>query len=205
MWRHLHDNFHNIVCECDICLHSQHNSNKTFNITKMRSQAWHINQHAKDDRWSNKWKGSKTKKHIQCYFMFVHMHVTEDMMIWNWQAILQTQISGVLEKVLFTYHQDDHAFDGVCMWFWSFPLHGSLVLLLNSLEVNSIWSPINIGSYVTMLEVASSPISLTIVTGSCVTVSCSGYIHPPKFYLTCKFQSLPWILRLIILGHLLVS
>ena len=39
----------------------------------------------------------------------------------------------------------------------------------------------------------------------CVTNCCSGYNHPPKFWLTYKFQSLPWILQSIILGHLLVS
>lgn len=33
---------------------------------------------------------------------------------------------------------------------------------------------------------------------------CSGYKYPPKFWFTWKFQSVPWILWLIILGHLLL-
>ncbi len=70
-------------------------------------------------------------------FMFSYMHVIEDKMIWQWQAILQTQLRGVLQMVFLTYHtypQDDHASDGVCMWSWSFPWLSSLLLLLNSLE-----------------------------------------------------------------------
>jgi len=33
---------------------------QTFDITRMRSQAWHNNEHVKDDSWPNKKKGSKT-------------------------------------------------------------------------------------------------------------------------------------------------
>lgn len=39
----------------------------------------------------------------------------------------------------------------------------------------------------------------------CVTKCCSTYKHPPKFWVTCKFHSLPWIFQSIILGHLLVK
>lgn len=64
------------------------------------------------------------------------MHVAEDKVIWQSQAVLQTQLRCVLWKISRTYHiypQDDHASDRVCMWSRYFPLLGSLVLLLNSL------------------------------------------------------------------------
>ena len=57
--RRLRDSAYNIMWECDRCVHDEHNSNTTFNITRMRSQAWHINQHAEDDSWSNKWKEAR--------------------------------------------------------------------------------------------------------------------------------------------------
>ena len=39
----------------------------------------------------------------------------------------------------------------------------------------------------------------------CVAKYCISYNHPPNFWLTWKFRSLPWILWSIILGRLLVS
>ena len=58
-WQHVCDSSYKIMRKCDRCLHSEHNSNITFNITRTRSQAWHRNQHVEDDIWSNKRKGSK--------------------------------------------------------------------------------------------------------------------------------------------------
>lgn len=59
---------------------------QTFHITRTRLQVWHSNQHAEDNSWENKLKESKTCRGSTWndFFVFAHMHVTKDRMIWQW-------------------------------------------------------------------------------------------------------------------------